>query len=108
MWPTFGVHHVTKEHPMVVAFGPEILVPNPMARCLRVSSPRPPPQEGKDLMVDPRKRSLARPVLVILCPPPNDRVKLHDQVSSDGLLVSLDDPSEGVQEGLHVFLGRRT
>ena len=59
-------------------------------------------------MVDPRTGSLARPVLVILRSAPNDRVELHDQVSSDGLLVTLHDPSNGVQEGMHVFLGRRT
>jgi hypothetical protein len=59
-------------------------------------------------MIDPRKGSLARPVLVILRPAPNDGIKLHDQVSSDGLLMTLHDPSDGVQEGMHVFLGWRT
>src|SRR5262245_9836564 len=50
-WPPFGVPDVTKEHPVVLAFGPEVLVPNPMAGFLRVSSPCPLPQQGKDLMV---------------------------------------------------------
>jgi hypothetical protein len=58
-------------------------------------------------MVDRRKGSLARPVLVILRPAPNDGIELHDQVSSDGLLVTLHDPSEGVQEGMDIFLARR-
>ena len=59
-------------------------------------------------MINPRKGPLARPVLVILSPAPNDGVELHDQVARDGLLVTLYDPSDGVQEGLYVFLGRRT
>ena len=39
----FGAHDLTKEHPVVLAFGPEVSVPNPMAGFLRVSSPRPLP-----------------------------------------------------------------
>ena len=78
-----------------------------MAGFVRVSSPRPLPQQGKDLMVDLRKGSLARPVLVIRRPTPNDEIELHDQVARDGLLVTLYDPSNGVQEGMPIFLGRR-
>lgn len=70
---------MAKEHPVVVAFRPEVLVPNPMARFVWVSTPRPLPQQGKDLMIDPRKGPFARPVLVILRPAPNDGVELHDQ-----------------------------
>jgi hypothetical protein len=102
-----GTLDVTKEHPGVLAFGPEVLIPNPRAGFVRVSAPRPWPQQGKDLMVDPRKGPLARPVLVILRPAPHDGIELHDQVASDSLLVRLDDPSDGVQEGIDVFLGRR-
>ena len=97
-----------KEHPVVPVFGPKVLVPNPMVGFTRVSPPRPLPQQGKDMMVYLRKGPLARPMLVILRPAPNHGIQLHDQVSRDGLLVTLDDPSDGVQEVPHVFLGWRT
>ena len=103
MWPPLGVHHVTKEHPIIPAFAPKILVPNPMTGFVRVSSPRPLPQEGKDLMVDPRKGLLARPVLVILRPASNDGIKLHNQIACNGLLMTLHDPSDGIQEGMARF-----
>ena len=102
-----GPRDVTKAHPVVPVFGPEILVPNPMARCMGVSSPRPLPQQEKDLMVDLRKSPLAGPLLVILRPASNHGIELQDQVASDGLLVTLDHSSDSVQEGVHVFLGGR-
>src|SRR5262245_2632547 len=100
-----GTRDVPKEHPVVPVFGSKVFVPNPMARFARVSPPRPLPQQGKDLMVYLREGPLACPMLVILRPAPNHRIQLHDQVAREGLLVTLHDPSDGVQEAPHVFLG---
>ena len=91
-----GTRDMTTEHPIVPVFGPKVLVPNPMTGLMRVSPPRPLPQEGKDVMVDLYRGPLARPMLVILRPAPNHGIQLPDQVSRDGLLVTLHDPADGV------------
>jgi hypothetical protein len=44
-------------------------------------------------------------MLVILRPAPKHRIQLHKQVACEGLLVTLHDPAEGVQEAPHVRLG---
>ncbi len=44
-----GTRDLTKEHPVVSVFGPKVLVSHPMAGLLRVSPPRPLPQQGKDM-----------------------------------------------------------
>ena len=59
-------------------------------------------------MVYFRKGPLACPMLVILRPASHHRIQLHNQVAREGLLVTLHDPSDGVQEAPHIFLGWRT
>src|SRR5687768_13004773 len=77
----------TNNAPMLLACGPEGLVPNPLAGFGRVSTPRPLPQQGKDRMGATRNGPRARPVLVRLRPTPNRGVPVPDQVARAGLLV---------------------
>jgi len=87
---------VTQEHPVVAVFGSAVRVPHPVAGLAWVSTPRPLPQQGKDRMGYSRQGPLARPMLMLLCPTPHLWIKLQEQVPSDGLLVTLPDPSDGV------------
>src|SRR5437764_12178809 len=59
-------------------------------------------------MVSLRDGPRARPMLVILRPAPQHRMQRPDHVACEGLLVTLHDPSESVQEAPHVLLGWRT
>jgi hypothetical protein len=107
LWWPIGTRDGPNKHPVVPVFGSNILVPNPMASCARVSPPRPRPQPGKDLMVSFRQGPLACPKLVLLRPAPPHRRPLHAPVARAGWRVTLHDPSDGVSEAPHVFLGWR-
>jgi len=58
-------------------------------------------------MIHRREGPFAGTVLMILRPPPNDRIELQNQVSSGGLLLMLHEMADRLQKGMYVFLGWR-
>ena len=84
----------------------EVLVLHPALRFVVVSFPGPLPQYLKDGAIDILKDFLAHHMLVIACPPANERIEQQDQVPSRGSLVSLHYLADFLQKAFHVFLGR--
>src|SRR6266481_689172 len=94
----FAPNNRPLEDPMSPTDGAEVFVLDPSPGFLGMPPLRPLPQSSKDRVVHLRKGSLARHMPMIVRPSPDNRVELHDQMTSRGLLVRLDDPSDFGQE----------
>src|SRR5258708_2130971 len=84
----------------------EVFVLDPSSRLVVVPFPGPLPEHLKDGTIYILKDFLAHHMLVIPCPPANERVEQQDQISRCGSLVLLHDLSDFFQERFHVLLGR--
>ena len=99
---------MSKEHPVIPVLRPKVFLLDPPSRFVRVPPLCPLPQQGKDVMIYRREGPFAGAVLMLLRPPPNDRLELQNQGSSGGLLLMLHEMAERRQKGVDVFLGWRT
>ena len=79
---------------------------NPLFPLVRVSSLRPPPQGGEQLMIDMRERPLGDRSPVVVRPSTKDGVQLPDEVRLPPRRAGLDDLPHLAEERLHVLPGR--
>src|SRR5260370_33507746 len=78
------------EDPILSIGGFEVSLLHPLFGLVGVSPFRPSPQGLEDCMADSGEGDFADDVLVIICPSPDDRVQLDNQISCCRLFVGLD------------------
>ena len=98
IWP------LTKESPFVIGCWTEVFLHYPFSGFVSMSPFSPTPQGLKNLRIHLTKHLLANNVTMIVCPTPDDRVELVDQVAGCGLFVGLDDCAYFGQECFDTFL----
>ena len=91
------------EYPVLPTDGLEVFLLHPFDGLLWVSPFCPLPERTEDRMVYLREGFRAYHVAVIVCPSPNFRVELSDQVSGGGLLVVSNDFSNAFKKGMDVL-----
>ena len=77
------------EDPVLPIGGFEVALLHPLFGFVGVSPFRPSPQGLEDCMADSGERDFPDDVLVIICPSPDDRVQLDNQISCCRLFVGL-------------------
>src|SRR6266516_2651140 len=88
------------KHPVSCPFRCEVFLLHPGRAFSWVSPSGPPPQLFKD--------RTAGPEAMVVGPSPDDRVEFYHDLARGAILVCLDDPSDLLQERLHVlFRGGR-
>ena len=92
------VSYFAAKHPMLSSDGMEVFVFDPSFGFLRVSSFGPLPQSVKDGVIHFHKSPLTGYMPVVVGPPPDNRVELHDQMSGCSLCVGFYDDTDFVQE----------
>src|SRR5258706_4094129 len=96
------------KHPVSCPFRREVFLLHPGRAFSWVSPSGPPPQLFKDRMIHRVKDGTAGPKSMVVGPSPDDRVEFYHDLARRAILVFLDDPSDLLQERLHVlFRGGR-
>ncbi len=98
-----GAFLFSAKHPVPTAFRWEILVLNPAAAFLGMSSFCPAPQGLEDGMINFDKGALARSILMIVRPASNFGIEDGYQMTSGGLRIASDDLSDFRQKGFDIL-----
>src|SRR5215467_14780191 len=93
------------EHPVPLADDVEVLVFDPVPRLVWVSASSPLPQRPEEGVIYRRKGLFTAHMAMIVCPPPDQRIELRDQVFWFGLRVGPNQGSDFAQEGVDTLAG---
>jgi hypothetical protein len=104
--PPFLPIVLPEEHPMSVTNGLEVFLSDPLFTFLGMSSGGPTPEGLEDCMVDGGKKAFTDDMAMVLCPSPDDRIELSDELPRRNLRLVSDKGSHLIQEPLAVLLGR--
>jgi len=98
--PTGCAWSVSTEHPVPIANDVKVLVLNPSAWFVRVSTPGPLPQGPEEGVIHRGKGLFTAHMAMIVRPPPEQGIELRDQVCGFGLRIGPNEGSGFAQEGV--------
>ena len=97
---------VRRKPPFAPADGVEVSLRHPSVSLTRMSVSSPSPDRVPNLKVHPLERLLRHDMLMIVRPPPDDRVEPTNQIFLAGGFVRVDDSTDFLQERVRVLLRR--
>src|SRR6267142_4376373 len=106
IWPSFVIAGFTEEGPIAVPTPFKVFRFAPARGLVRVPLSCPSPQTREDGVIDASEDAFTHRVPMIVRPTANLWVELIDQIGGRHAMGIFDGPSDAIQEGSNILLGR--